>query len=316
MSKYVITYSEIFDRFDLWKKEENGVYFSNYYDGYSKNELQNNACGIFVVETNSYDVAERYINGQYSSNMFGKLMSLKNEPRISNFWYNPAILITNRKDSIWYDNDETLISFILDKKYRISMFASGEKAGTISYVKDNVIEELDFKNHGTLDCLYDANIQSDDDFVNLDYCFDNPEKMLEEIQKGKPTAFASIHYSLNNWFEFEIINNENKDIITEAFGTDVVCDFDDMFDLISIADDYIDEYYNGDLSSKERKLMKIIGVRLNEPFKCNLGFNVLRKISLIDDKLCLMFLNENGQWKYSDFEILDLFKENIIIMEA
>lgn len=177
------------------------------------------------------------------NNILENLNKIKTNPRVSDLWVNHAIFIPNREDSIWYDNDETLISFILDKKYRISMFASGEKAGTISYVKDNVIEELDFKNHGTLDCLYDANIQSDDDFVNFDCWFDNPKEMLEEIQKEKPMAFASIHYELNNWFEFEIINNEADDRITDAFGTDVVCDFDDMFDLISIADDYILTYY-------------------------------------------------------------------------
>ena len=41
---------------------------------------------------------------------------------------------------------------------------------------------------------------------------------------------------MNNWFEFEIIDIKEEDVLTDAFGTDVVSDFDDMFNLVEIAD--------------------------------------------------------------------------------
>lgn len=153
------------------------------------------------------------------------LEEMKNNSRVKNLQYDHVILDDEREDSIWYEG--WLLSFTLDDKYEVAFLASGEIQGWL-IVGD---EERRIRNNNVLEELRDYNITKDSD-ICYDYSY-----------QDEPTnAKCGIDLSLNNWFEFEIYDKEKDDRITDAFGTDVVCDFDDMFNLINIADDYIESY--------------------------------------------------------------------------
>lgn len=187
----------------------------------------------------SESLEEFFANESEEVNLIShRLDNLKNNPRVSKLWFDDSILIPKRKDSIWYNG--VIISFTLDNKYCVSLKASGEVKGTIIYTKNGELLDSDFKNQGILDCLNDAGINNDDDFVyDIGNNCEDAENFLTEIKNIKNTAIASIVYDLNNWFEVEIINIENDENLTEfALGTDIVCEIDDIFNLSSI-DDYI-----------------------------------------------------------------------------
>lgn len=172
------------------------------------------------------------------------IQKMERNPRVTHLWYDESILLDNKEDSIWYNNGDFLLSFTLDEKYQITFLVSGEKSGTILFIdEENKLMDYDFKNFNTTEKLFDVKAESDLDIV-YDVGFDcaTAEEFLKAIKEEKETAKASITMDMNNWFEFEIIDIKEADVLTEAFGTDVVSDFDDMFNLIEIADDYIEEY--------------------------------------------------------------------------
>ena len=156
------------------------------------------------------------------------LEKMAQNPRVTEFSYNNEILEDDREDSIWYDG--WLLYFVLDNKYQVTFMATGEIQGWLT-VGD---EERRIGNGNVYQELMDYGITKDSD-ICYDYSY----------QDAPTNAKCCIDLSLNNWFEFEIIDNETDENITEAFGTDVVSDFDDMFRLIEIVDDYI-ECYNED----------------------------------------------------------------------
>ena len=153
------------------------------------------------------------------------IRKMEENPRVKNLQYDHVILDDEREDSIWYDG--WLMSFLLDDKYRITFLASGEIRGWLTVGE----EERRIRNSNVVEELLSYGIKKDSD-ICYDYSY-----------QDKPLhAKCGIDLSLNNWFEFEIIDTTNDENITGAFGTDVVSDFDDMFNLIEIADDYIKEY--------------------------------------------------------------------------
>lgn len=155
------------------------------------------------------------------------LEQLSQNPRVTDFNYNDEILEDEREDSIWYDG--WLVCFVLDNRFEVTFMANGEIQGWLTVGN----EERRIRNGNVVEELLDYGISKDSD-ICYDYSY-----------QDEPTnAKCSIDLGLNNWFEFEIINKETDENITEAFGTDVVCDYDDMFRLIEIADDYIESYYN------------------------------------------------------------------------
>ena len=52
------------------------------------------------------------------------LEALKNNPRIKNVWYDPAILLPHTDDSIWYSG--CVLSFTLDDRYTYECRADGD----------------------------------------------------------------------------------------------------------------------------------------------------------------------------------------------
>ena len=155
------------------------------------------------------------------------LENLSQNSRVSDFRYNNEILENDREDSIWYDG--WLLYFVLDNKYEVTFMANGEVQGWLTVGK----EERRIRNGNVVEELLSYGITKDSD-ICYDYSY-----------QDEPTnAKCGVDLGLNNWFEFEIINTTTNENITEAFGTDVVCDYDDMFRLIEIADDYIESYYN------------------------------------------------------------------------
>lgn len=157
--------------------------------------------------------------------ILSKLNELSKNPRVSNLNYNDEILVEDREDSIWYDS--WLLHFELDERYDITFFATGEIQGWLTVNG----EERRISNSNVYSELLDYGITKDED-IKYDCSY----------QDEPSNAKCEIDLSLNNWFEFEIYDKEKDENITDAFGTDTVSDFSDMFRLVEIADDYIEAY--------------------------------------------------------------------------
>ena len=147
---------------------------------------------------------------------------LKNNPRITNVWYDPNLLKRGRDDSIWYDDD--VLSFRIDNRFNYHCHAVGDIRLTWIPTGDYVVSK---GSHA-------------DDVIE----FLEEYGLTTDTKVSNAEARGDLYFGNNNWFEDWLYDY--------AKGQYIPMDFADISDGPFTTDlDYLDQWINNYLEEEE-----------------------------------------------------------------